>query len=141
MSADADDAREKEKPAGPRLHNVGGTKGGMAEFFIGLAMLVAGGYLFLDNVIVTSEMWHSFRGFSSFGLTLLPIFVGICFLFFDGKSIVGWLMTGGGAVIIFVGVLARLNIWFRPTSLLNTILILALMAGGIGLIARAVRAH
>jgi multisubunit Na+/H+ antiporter MnhF subunit len=126
-----------------RLRNVGGTRGGMGEFLIGLACLVAGGYLFLNNVQVGStfiDRW-GFSGYNSFGLTLLPVFIGICFLFFNGKSIVGWVLTGGGLVVIFVGILARMNIWFRQTSLWNTLIMLALIAAGVGLIARSLREH
>ncbi|HJZ85810.1 MAG TPA: hypothetical protein VKN99_11600 [Polyangia bacterium] len=134
-------AEEEPEQARARLRNVGGTKGGLAEFLIGLALLTGGGYLFLDNVLVTGNVWSGFFGVSSFGLTLIPIFIGIAILFFNGKSVLGWLLTGGGAVAIFVGVLARMNIWFKPTSLFNTLLMLGLMAGGIGLIARALRPH
>lgn len=127
----------------PRYRNVGGTAGGLAEFLIGLGLLVAGGYLFLNQVIVTSSggwlgLWG---GSSSFGLTLIPLFIGVVFLFFNGRSVVGWLLTGGAAITIFVGVLAQLRIHFRATSLYNTILILVLIAAGVGLVARSLRAH
>jgi hypothetical protein len=89
-------------------------------------------------VTVTSGFWH-FGGYNAFGLSLLPFILGIAFLFFDGRSIVGWLLTVAGAVIIFVGILAHLDIYFRPTSLFNTLLMLVLLMGGIGLVARALR--
>ena len=66
---------------------------------------------------------------------------GIGLLFFDGKSAIGWVLTIGGAVIIFVGILVNLQIYFRPTSLYNTIIMLVLLAGGIGLVARSLRAY
>ena len=65
--------------------------------------------------------------------------MGIGFLFFDGKSLVGWILTGAGALIIVAGILVNLQIYFRPTSLYNTLLMLALLAGGLGLIARSLR--
>jgi hypothetical protein len=46
-----------------------------------------------------------------------------------------------GALFIFAGVIANLHIYFRPTSLFNTLFMLALLAGGLGLIARAMRPH
>ena len=52
----------------------------------------------------------------------------------------GWVLAGAGAVIIFVGILANLEIYFRQTSLYNLILMLVLFAGGLGMMARAVRA-
>ena len=62
-------------------------------------------------------------------------------MFFDGKSVLGWVLTVGGAVIIFVGVLVNLQIYFRPTSLYNTIVMLVLLAGGLGLVARSLRPY
>ena len=48
-------------------------------------------------------------------------------------------LLAAGLVIVFVGILANLNIYFRPTSLFNTLLMLALLAGGIGAMAAALR--
>ena len=121
-----------------RLRGAGGTEGGLGTFFLGAIMAVAGAYLLTNQVTVTSGFWHLW-GYNAFGLSLLPFIVGIAFLFFDGASVVGWILTIAGAVIIFVGILAHLDIYFRPTSLFNTILMLVLLMGGIGLVARALR--
>lgn len=120
------------------FHNPGGTEGGMGTFLIGFAMAVAGAYLLTNQVTVTTGYWHLW-GYSAFGLSLLPLIVGIGFLFFDGKSPWGWALTVIGAVIVFVGILMHLDIYFRPTSLFNTILMLVLLTGGIGLVARSLR--
>jgi hypothetical protein len=133
-----------EADAWKRYRNPGGTKGGLGEFLVGLGLLIAGGYLFLDRVTVSASPWAGFGGFggtSSFGLMLLPLFLGIAILFFNGKSVLGWLLAGGGIVTIFVGVIASLHIWFRPTSLWATLFMLGMMAAGLGLIARALRDH
>lgn len=118
----------------------GGTPGGLGMFLVGLAMAVAGGYLLTQQVTVTSGVWQLW-GYNAFGLSLLPLTAGIGWLFFDGKSIFGWLLTLAGAVIIFVGILVHLDIYFRPASLFDTILMLALLAGGLGLVARSLRAQ
>lgn len=102
-------------------------------------MMVAGGYLLLQQVQVHSGFWGWF-GPNTFGLTLVPLLVGIGFLFFDGKSFVGWFLAGAGALIIVAGIIANLQIWFRPTSLYNTLMMLGLLAGGIGLVARSLKA-
>lgn len=121
------------------MKGAGGTSGGIAEFFGGLAMVVVGGYLLLQQVTVHSGFWAWF-GDQTFGLTLVPLVVGIGFLFFDGRSKVGWILTAAGALIIVAGIIANLQIYFRPTNLFNTLLMLALFAGGLGLIARSLRA-
>jgi multisubunit Na+/H+ antiporter MnhF subunit len=124
----------------PRFKGAGGTSGGVLEFFIGLGMTVAGAYLLTNQVTVTSGFW-SYRGYNTFGLSLLPLIFGIGVLFFNGKSIVGWLLTFTGVVIILAGIITNLQIYFQPTSLFNTIIMLALLAGGIGLIARSIVSH
>ena len=118
----------------------GGTKGGVGEFLAGLMMAVAGAYLLTNQVTVTTNYWQ-FWGVPAFGLTLVPLCVGIGMLAFNGKSVFGWLLTMSGAVIILAGVIMRLDIYFRPTSLFNTIFMLVLLAGGIGLVARSLRSH
>jgi uncharacterized protein len=118
----------------------GGTSGGIGEFLLGLGMAVAGAYLLTQRVTVTSGYW-TLWGYNAFGLSLLPLLFGIGILFFNGRSIAGWLLTFAGVVIILVGVIANLGIYFQPTSLFNTLVMLVLLAGGIGLVARSLRAH
>ena len=102
-------------------------------------MAIGGGYLLLQQVTVSSGYWQLW-GYNAFGLSLLPLLIGIALLFFDGRSKLGWLLTAGGALIILLGIITNLTIFFRPTSLFNTLIILALLAGGLGLIARSLRA-
>ncbi len=103
-------------------------------------MAVAGGYLLTQQVTVYSGFWN-WGGRSAFGYSLIPLLFGIGILFFNGRSIAGWLLTIAGAVIIFAGILTHLDIYFQPTSLFNTIVMLILLAGGIGLVARSLRAQ
>src|SRR5688572_18523018 len=119
------------------LKRPGGTSGGVIEFFVGLAMSIAGAYMLISRVVVTSGFWN-WGGYNSFGLSLVPLIFGIAIVFFNGKSIIGWILIFASAVIIGSGILMNLQIYFQPTSLFNTIVMLVLFAGGIGLIARAV---
>jgi hypothetical protein len=123
---------------GPARRGAGGTPGGVGQFFVGLIMAVLGGYLLLNQVQVTTSFWN-FGRYGGFGLTLLPLLVGIGFLFSNGRSIVGWLLTAAGAAIIFASILMNMDIYFRPTSLFNTLMMLGLLFGGLGLIARSLR--
>jgi uncharacterized protein len=122
------------------LKNVGGTPGGLWEFVIGLAMAVAGGYMLISRVTVTSGFWN-WGGYNTFGLSLVPLIFGIGIVFFNGKSVIGWLLVFAGSVIILAGIIMNLQIYFQPTSLFNTLVMLVLFAGGIGLLAKAVRSH
>jgi hypothetical protein len=116
----------------------GGTPGGVGPFFIGLIMTAAGAYLILNQVQVTTSFFR-FGAYGGFGLTLLPLLAGVAFLFYDGKSVIGWLLTIAGAGIILAGVLMNMDIYFRPTTLYNTLLMLGLLFGGLGVIARSLR--
>jgi len=132
---------KQSKPVG-----AGGTPGGVGTFLLGLALATAGGWLLTNQVVVSSDYLAS--GFlvplinyrmNSFGLSLIPFIVGVGFLFFNGKSVTGWLLTIGGLVIILMGILMSLHILFRPTSLFNTLLMLVLLIGGVGLIVRSLK--
>lgn len=123
-----------------KFKGAGGTRGGVGEFLLGLGMAVAGGYLLTDRVTVASGYWRLY-GYNAFGLSLLPLLFGVGLLFFNGRSIAGWLLTFSGAVIILVGVISNMEIYFRQTSLFNTMIMLVLLAGGIGLIAKSLREH
>ena len=120
--------------------DVGGTPGGLGHFLIGFAMAAVGGYLLTNQVHVTSSYWN-FYGGHTFGITLIPMLIGVAMLFFNGRSVLGWLLASLGALFILAGVLANLQIYFQPTSLFNTLVMLILLVGGLGLIARALRPH
>jgi multisubunit Na+/H+ antiporter MnhF subunit len=122
------------------IHNVGGTPGGTRTFLLGMIMAVAGGYLLFQQVQVGGGYW-AWNGLGgagrSFGITLLPLLLGIGILFVNGKSLVGRLLTFGGALVIIVGIIANLDIHFQQTSLWNTLIMLVLLVGGIGLVVRS----
>jgi hypothetical protein len=105
-----------------------------------LALAAAGGYLLTQQVVVTSGYW-SLWGHNAFGLTLIPLLLGVALLFFNGRSKVGWLLLIAGSVFLLAGILMNMEIYFRNTSLFNTLLMLILLFGGLGLIARSLRSH
>jgi hypothetical protein len=120
--------------------DVGGTTGGFGHFVIGFVMACLGGYLLTNQVGIAGSYWN-FYGTNTFGITLLPMLFGVGILFWSGRNPFGWLLTVAGAIFIFAGVIANMHIYFQPTSLFNTIVMLVLLFGGLGLIARAIRPH
>lgn len=126
------------------IHNVGGTPGGTKTFLLGLIMLVVGGYLLFNHVQVHGGYWRFSlfgQGYgTSFGITLLPLLFGVGILFGNGKSLVGRGLTALGFLLILVGIIANLDIHFQRTSLFNTLVMLILIVGGIGLIVRSTMA-
>jgi hypothetical protein len=119
-----------------RFSDVGGTPGGLGHFLLGFAMACIGAYLLMNQVVVAGSYWN-FYGPGTFGITLIPMLIGIGLLFWNGRSVIGWILTAGGALFIAAGVIANLHIYFQPATLFHTLVMLVLLVGGLGLIARA----
>ena len=116
--------------------DVGGTPGGLGHFLIGIIMACLGGYFLANQASVVGSY-----GANTIGITLIPMLFGVGLLFWNGRSLAGWVLTGVGALFILAGVIANMHIYFRSTSLFNTLLMLILLVGGLGLIARSLRPH
>ena len=125
---------------GRTITDVGGTAGGFGEFLLGFIMVCVGGYLLSNQVAVVGSYW-SFYGGNTFGITLLPMLFGVGLLFWNGRSIAGKLLTIAGALFIIAGVIANMHIYFQPATLFHTLVMLVLLAGGLGLIARSLGHH
>lgn len=126
---------------GQPKRGAGGTPGGVGEFFFGLILAGIGCYLLFDRVQVTAHgNWGwGFAGNAPFGVTLIPMLLGVGMLFFNGKSKIAWILTGGGVLFIVVGIISRMDIYFHRTTLMTTIIMLVLIAGGLGLIIKSLR--
>lgn len=121
------------------MRGAGGSEGGLTRFFVGLAMLVGGGYLFLDSVRVTSgfgfgrSLFHvGGLGITS-GMVLIPFIFGIGMVFYNSKNILGWVLCGGSLVMLVFGVLASIQFRMQHMSSFNLLMILTLFIGGLGL--------
>jgi hypothetical protein len=117
----------------------GGTPGGVPQFFIGLGLAAVGAYLITQQVTVQSGYW-TIGGYNAFGLSLIPFILGIGLLFFDGNSKTGFILLFLGILVIAAGILMNLTIYFQPTSLFNTLMMIGMTAAGVGLVLRALKA-
>jgi hypothetical protein len=124
-----------------KFEGAGGTPGGVGEFLFGVLLAGIGGYLFLNQVQVHTSFWRFAGMDNSFGISLIPLLLGIGLLFFNGKSKIGWVLTVGGFLFIVVGIIANMDVYFHRTSLMSTLIMLGLLVGGLGLIARSLRPH
>jgi len=127
-----------------KFEGAGGSPGGVGEFFVGLLVAAVGFYLLFSHVQVHSSYWN-FMGFGgagrSFGISLIPLLFGIGILFVNGKSVIGWLLSVGGLLFILAGILMNLDIYFQQTTLMNTLIMLFMIAAGLGLIVKGLRPH
>jgi hypothetical protein len=127
------------------MRGAGGTEGGTGRFFVGLIMLVAGGYLFLHSINVSIGMGLGYQFFSiwGFGITsgmvLVPFIFGIGMIFYDAKNWIGWILAGASLVMLGFGVIAQTRFHLAPMTAFDLLTILVLLIGGIGLLLSSLR--
>ena len=126
----------------------GGSEGGIGRFFIGLIMMIAGGYLLLSNIIVTTNFGRFGLGFNSFnsvqsfttsGYIFFPFMFGIGIVFYNSKNYTGWFLLLASIVMIIFGVIGSVNLRMNTMTSFNMITILVLLMGGIGLFLSSLR--
>lgn len=123
----------------------GGSQGGTGRFFIGLVMIIAGGYLLLKSISVSSGfgLGMGLFHFGSFqvtsGMVLVPFIFGIGFVFYDSRKILGWALAGASLVMLVAGVIMSLRFSMRHMSAFDILTIFVLLFGGIGLFLSSLR--
>jgi hypothetical protein len=98
--------------------------GGMGLVILGLVML------FQHVRVSTGLMTMLGLGGSGFGYLLLPLLVGIGWLIYDSKNKFAWLLTALSCFVMLLSILGSLVMSFPSLTLLETIMILAPLAGG-----------
>ena len=127
------------------MHGAGGTPGGAGRFFVGLAMCVAGGYLFLNAIHVSYGfgLGHVLYAYGparlTTGMTLLPLALGIGLIFYNARNVLGWLLALGSLLAIVVGVIASIRFSLAGMSLFDLLVIVVLLVGGAGLFLGSLR--
>ena len=130
------------------LKGAGGTDGGIGQFLIGIIMMIAGFYLLLNSIYVSSSFGLTARLFSfgagnawgvTTGMVLIPFIFGVGIIFYNARNWLGWLLAGGALVALIFGVIASLRFGFRGMSAFDLIVILVLSMGGLGLFLRSLQ--
>ncbi len=115
-------------------------KNELLQFLAGLAMLIAGLFIFSQKVMVTSAFfghglsiggWHLNNG-----LIMVPFIAGVVWMFASEGSFPSKLFTGAGVLIVVVAVIMTTNISLVRITLYEWVVILVLIFGGAGLLAR-----
>ena len=106
-------------------------------------------WFFLSNVHVMTEPFGAVSGFlgrgvglggpaMSTGIVFAPIFAGLVLLFYDVRLKWGWALFYVGLAIIVVEILSRIRFQMgMPVS--NLLLMLGMVAAGIGMMLRSFR--
>ena len=111
----------------------------LLQFLGGLAMLIGGLFLFSQKVMVSSGFGMGFllggvRVAS--GLLIIPLIIGIVWLFASGGSMGSKIMIGVGVLIIIAGVIASTTIRLQTITLYEWVIMLVLIFGGAGLLTK-----
>ncbi|MFG5381176.1 MULTISPECIES: hypothetical protein [unclassified Yoonia] len=124
----------------------GGTEGGTGSFLIGIIMMIGGGYLLLNSIVVRPNFGLGAVAFRlggipiTSGMILIPFMFGVGMIFYNSKNWIGWLLAGGSMVALVFGVIANMELQLARMSAFDLIVILVLLVGGIGLFLRSLRA-
>ena len=109
------------------------------EFYIGIISMAAGVFFLLSKSVVRS----SFLGLTigginiSTGIVVIPLMAGIIWLVNNPKSIIARIITIAGAIFIIASIIMTIRIYFTTTSLFDYLVMMVLIAIGVGLIIKA----
>jgi hypothetical protein len=127
------------------MRGAGGTPGGAGQFVLGLAMMVAGGYLFLRSIAVTTVfgLGYGFFSVGSFeitgGMVLAPFIFGVGLIFYNSKRSIGWILAAASLIMLTAGILASIRFTFRHMNAFDILTIFVLLFGGAGLFFRSLK--
>jgi hypothetical protein len=135
-----DYGRRRLEPRG-----AGGTEGGAGQFFLGLGLMALGAYLFLQSVQVTTGFALGAPLFGGYGygvpggVLLIPLAVGVAMIFYNGASVLGWLLALGSLGLLVAGIVMSLRFVLAGVSLFELLAVLGTFAAGFGLFLRSLR--
>ena len=131
------------------MKGAAGTSGGLGQFFIGLIMMCGGFYMLLNAINVTSNFGMGMRlyGFSAMGgqynitsgMVMIPFMFGVGLIFYNGRNILGWLLSIGSITGLIFGVISSIRFSFKTMTSFDLIVILVLAMGGLGLFLRSLK--
>lgn len=116
-------------------------KNELLQFLGGLIMLAVGLFIFSNKVMVSSNFFGtggiSILGYRmNTGLVIVPLIIGIVWMFVSGGSFLSKLFTTISVLFIIAAVIMNTNIRLVTITLYEWVLILVLIFGGGALVAK-----
>lgn len=111
----------------------------LLDFFLGLLLLGIGLFMVFQMTDVRTS-WHTWYIGSwgvPTGVVAIPLLIGIGMLFFNSKSIIGWIVSVLGIAIILVTIIMSVEFVFRRTSLFLYLLMFGTILAGTGLLLKS----
>jgi uncharacterized protein len=102
------------------------------HFFGGMASLLLGVFLLFSHVRVGSgyPTFWGWGGGDHIGLLMLPLVFGIGWIFYNAKSVWGWLISAVSVTMLVFTIISGLRISFAPVSMIDLIIMLIPFAFG-----------
>ena len=109
------------------------------EFYMGILLIISGVFFLLSKAVVRSGFYGlSIGGLNiSTGLVVIPLMIGIIWLVNNPKSLLARILTIAGSIFIVGSIIMNIRITFTTTSMFDYLIMMLLIAGGIGLIIKA----
>ena len=115
-------------------------KNELLQFLAGLAMLIAGLFILSQKVMVTSGFFGSGLSLGGFhlsnGLIMVPFIIGVVWMFASEGSFASKMFTAASVLIVVAAIILSTNISLVSVTLYDWVVILVLIFGGAGLLAR-----
>lgn len=110
------------------------------EFYMGIVLIIAGIFFLLSKAVVHSGFGAlSIAGMNiSTGIVVIPLMIGIIWLVNNPKSIIARLITIAGSVFIIGSIIMNIRISFTTTSMFDYVVMMLLIAAGIGLLLKSI---
>lgn len=103
------------------------------QFFGGIGLILLGLFLLFNHVHVTSGYGYFWGGSGNhIGYMMFPFLLGVGWIFYNAKSVWGWLISAVSIVMIVFSIISGLRIWFAPISMIDLIIMLVPFAIGAG---------
>jgi len=126
------------------MRDSGGTSGGIGTFLAGLSLSLCGVYLLLDSTrMISGHGWMAGVG-RGWGLgntasgiiVWVPFLIAIMWLFFNAAVKTAWWLFWIGLSVVVLDILSGFR-FYSSIKTTHFIIILVMIAGGIGLILRS----
>lgn len=107
-------------------------KNELLQFVGGVIMLVVGLYILSQKVMVSSSygFFSLWGGRFSSGLIMVPLIIGVVWMFASGGSFVSKVFTVLSVILIIAAIVASTRIWLVTITMYEWVLILVLIFGG-----------
>ena len=73
------------------------------------------------------------------GMILIPLIIGVCMVFYNARSYLGWLIAVASFGALVFGVIASVSLNLRTMTAFELLTILTLAFGGLGLFLNSLR--